>query len=409
MPTFAYTGRDNAGAPVSGSIDVGTREMAASMLLGRGVIPLSIESTSATGRTASGFSLGADKHLTLEELQIFSRQLQALLRGGLPILRALGSMQESATRPALARLFGDLCSSLDQGRELSAAMARHPNHFPALYVAMVRVGEQTGRLDDVVRRLADWLEFERKTRERVKSALRYPSFVILAMAIALVVVNLFVIPRFATVYQTMRVDLPWMTRLLIGMSNFTLNWWPAILAGCAAGIFGFRGWRRSIDGALVWDRIVLRLPIAGRILRNAALARFSRSLAMGLRSGLPAAHAVQLVAQAVGNAFVAQRLERVRSGIERGESLLRSCTATGVFTQMVLQMVAVGEESGTLDEMLDHVADFYEQDVDYDLQRLSSAIEPILIVVLGAIVLVLALGVFLPIWDLGKAALGKGG
>ena len=409
MPTFSYTGRDSSGAAVSGSIDVGTREMAASMLLGRGVIPLSIESAGAAGKPASGFSLGADKSLTLEELQIFSRQLQALLRGGLPILRALSSMQESATRPALARLFGDLCSSLDQGRELSAAMARHPNHFPTLYVAMVRVGEQTGRLDDVVRRLADWLEFERKTRERVKSALRYPSFVILAMAIALVVVNLFVIPRFATVYQTMRVDLPWMTRLLIAMSNFTVNWWPAILAGCAGGIFGFRGWRRSIEGALVWDRIVLRLPIAGRILRNAALARFSRSLAMGLRSGLPAAHAVQLVAQAVGNAFVAQRLERVRSGIERGESLLRSCTATGVFTPMVLQMVAVGEESGTLDEMLDHVADFYEQDVDYDLQRLSSAIEPILIVVLGAIVLVLALGVFLPIWDLGKAALGKSG
>lgn len=409
MPSYAYTGRDSAGERVSGNIDVGSREMAASMLLGRGIVPLSIESGSAPPASSGGFSFGGDRPLTMEELQIFSRQLSALLRGGLPILRALGSMQESATRPAHARLFGDLCSSLDQGREMSAAMARHPRDFPPLYLAMVRVGEQTGRLDGVLRRLSDWIEFERKTRERVKAALRYPSFVVMAMAIAMVVVNLFVIPRFAGVYKTMRVDLPWMTRLLIGFSDFTVNWWPAMLAACVGGFFAFRGWRRSSDGSLIWDRLVLRIPIAGRILRNAALGRFARSLAMSLSSGLPAAQAIQLVSQAVGNAFMAQRLERVRTGIERGESLLRSCTSTGVFTPMVLQMIAVGEESGTLDEMLDHVADFFEQDVDYDLARLSSAIEPILIVILGAVVLVLALGVFLPIWDLGKAALGHSG
>ena len=409
MPTFSYTGRDSSGAAVSGSIDVGTREMAASMLLGRGVIPLSIESAAAAGKPANGFSLGAEKSLTLEELQIFSRQLQALLRGGLPILRALSSMQESATRPALARLFGDLAAAWTRG-------ANCRRRWPATRTTSRRCTWRwcawASRPDGWTTSCAasaDWLEFERKTRERVKSALRYPSFVILAMAIALVVVNMFVIPRFATVYQTMRVDLPWMTQLLIGMSNFTLNWWPAILAACTAGIFGFRGWRRSIEGGLVWDRT--GAPAADR--RAHPAQRRARALRAawrwGLSSGLPAAHAVQLVSQAVGNAFVAQRLERVRSGIERGESLLRSCTATGVFTPMVLQMMAVGEESGTLDEMLDHVADFYEQDVDYDLQRLSSAIEPILILVLGAIVLVLALGVFLPIWDLGKAALGHSG
>lgn len=407
MPTFAWQGRDGSGAAVSGRVEMPSADATATFLIGQGITPLRIDAADATGRRG-GTGRGGGRRLTVEELQLFSRQLHALLRGGLPILRALGAMQESATRPAVAALLGDLCASLDQGRELSAALARHPRDFPSLYVAMVRVGEQTGRLDEILRRLALWLEFDRKSRERVRSALRYPSFVLIAMAIALVVVNLFVIPRFASVYRGMKVELPAMTQLLIGFSDFMIAWWPALVAGAVAAAWAFRSWRDGPDGRLVWDRWTLRLPVAGRILRHAALARFARSLSMGLRSGLQASQAIQLVSGTVGNAFMARRFERVRTGIERGESLLRSCTATGVFTPMVLQMIAVGEESGTLDEMLEQVADFYEEDVDVDLQRLSSAIEPVLVLMLGAIVLVLALGVFLPIWDLGRASLGRG-
>ncbi len=408
MPTYAYQGRDLSGAAVSGNLEVPSPDAAAAILMGRGITPVRIEQATSARERAARLGFGSTAGMTSEELQLFSRQLHALLRGGLPILRALGSMQESATRPAIARLLADLCASLDQGRELSAAMARHPRDFPTLYIAMVRVGEQTGRLDEILARLAAWLEFDRKSRERVKAALRYPSFVLAAMAIALVVVNVFVIPRFAGVYKSMRVELPWMTRALIGFSDFVLGWWPALLALVVGGAFAFRAWRRTDAGRVAWDRLTLRLPIAGRILRHAALARFARSLSMSLRSGLPASLGIQLVAHTVGNEFMASRFERLRTGIERGESLLRGCAATGVFTPMVLQMIAVGEESGTLDEMLEHVAEFYEEDVDYDLQRLSAAIEPVMILLLGGVVLVLALGVFLPIWDLGKAALGRG-
>ncbi len=382
-------------------------EAAAAILIGRGITPLQIDVSADSVRIGAAFGLMGDAPMSTEELQLFSRQLHAMVKGGLPIMRALASMQESATRPGIARLLADLCSSLDKGRELSTALARHPRNFPPLYVAMVRVGEQTGRLDEILKRLASWLEFERKSRERVSAALRYPMFVIVAMAIALVIVNMFVIPRFAGVYKSMNVELPWMTRLLIGFSDLMVSTWPLMLGAAFASVVLFRLWRRSSRGAVAWDAFTLRLPVAGRILRHAALARFARSLSMGLRSGVPASQAAQLVASTVGNAFMAQRFERVRSGIERGESLLRACAATRVFTPMVLQMVSVGEESGTLDEMLEHVADFYEQDVDYDLQRLSAAIEPILIVMLGIVVLILALGVFLPIWDLGKTAIGR--
>jgi MSHA biogenesis protein MshG len=408
MPTYAYQGRDLSGAAVSGNLEVPSPDAAAAILMGRGITPVRIEQTTSARERAARLGFGSTAGMTSDELQLFSRQLHALLRGGLPILRSLASMAESATRPAVAKLLGDLCSGLDQGRELSTAMARHPNDFPALYVAMVRVGEQTGRLDDILKRLAVWLEFDRKARERVKAALRYPSFVVAAMAIAMVVVNLFVIPRFAGVYKSMKVELPWMTRLLIGFSDLMIAWWPLLLAGAVGGALAFRAWRRTDPGRLAWDRLTLLLPIAGRILRHAALARFARSLAMSLRSGVPASQGIQLVASTVGNAFMAERFDRLRAGIERGESLLRGCAATGVFTPMVLQMIAVGEESGSLDEMLEHVAEFYEEDVDYDLQRLSSAIEPVLILLLGGVILVLALGVFLPIWDLGKAALTRG-
>jgi len=407
MPTYSWSGRDTGGSSVAGTLDSSSPDMAAATLAGRGITPLKIE-PALEKATESKRWFGGSANLSSTELQLFSRQLQALLRAGLPIMRALGAMQESATRPTVGRVLGELCSSLDQGRELSTAMARHPKDFPPLYVALVRVGEQTGRLDEILKRLAGWLEFEMKTRERVRTALRYPSFVMIAMAVALIVVNVFVIPRFSAVYKSMKVDLPLMTQILIGMSDFIVNFWPLVLAGCALAVWSARGWLASRAGRLTWDRIVLRMPVIGRLLHNAALGRFSRSLALTLKSGLPATQAISLVAQAVGNEHISLRLERVRAGVERGESLLRSCASTGVFTPIVLQMIAVGEEAGSLDEMLEHAADFYEQDVEYDLQRMSAAIEPILILVLGGIVLVLALGVFLPIWDLGKAAMGRG-
>jgi MSHA biogenesis protein MshG len=237
--------------------------------------------------------------------------------------------------------------------------------------------------------------------------LRYPTFVVAAMSMALVVINLFVIPAFARVYRGFGAELPTVTRGLIGFSDFMVQGWPWLLAGLAAVVLGIRTHLRTREGRLWWDRAKLRIPVAGRIVLKATIARFARSIALAIRSGVPIVQGLTLTAQTVDNRHVAAQLERMREGVERGESVLRTAASSGVFTPVALQMIAVGEESGQLDDMMDEVADMYQREVEYELKTLSAQIEPILIVGLGILVLVLALGVFLPIWDLGQAAFGR--
>jgi MSHA biogenesis protein MshG len=314
-------------------------------------------------------------------------------------------LQESAISKSFARVIRDLRESLDAGRELSAAMRRHPTVFNSFYLSMVRVGEMTGRLDDVMLRLFDHLEFDREMRARVKSAVRYPVFVIVAMILAMIVVNVFVIPQFVKVFESFHAELPLMTRILIGFSNFTVNYWYLLLGGTIAAVLALRGWINTPDGRLKWDRWKLRMPVAGKIVHKATMARFARSFALSSKSGVPIVQALTVVSQTVDNAHLSQRVEAMRDSVERGESILRTAVAAGIFTPIVLQMIAVGEESGSLDDLMDEIAQMYEREVDYELKTLASQIEPILIAFLGVMVLVLALGIFLPIWDLGRVAL----
>jgi MSHA biogenesis protein MshG len=309
----------------------------------------------------------------------------------------------------LILLLADLRASLDQGRELAAAMARHPRVFGPFYVAMIRVGEMTGRLTEAFQRLAEHVEFELDVRARIKQALRYPTLVIGAIAIAMVIINLFVIPTFATVFAGFKAELPLMTRVLLGVSHFTVRWWPLLLAAAIGAWWALRQWLATRDGRYLWDRVKLQLPIAGPIVLKATLARFARSFAMASKSGVPITNAMSVVAQTVDNAFIGQRIEQMRDGIERGESLSRCAAAAGVFTPVVLQMIAVGEETGELDTLLVEIAQMYERETDYAIKGLASAIEPVLLSVIGAMVLVLALGVFLPLWNLGQAASGRAG
>ena len=260
----------------------------------------------------------------------------------------------------------------------------------------------TGQLEDVFLRMFHHIEFEKFMGEQVKSAIRYPSFVIAAMGIAMVIINLFVIPTFAKVYKNFNAELPLMTQILIGLSNFMVAWWPAMLVGAVVAIFGFRSWVRTRAGRLRWDEVKLKFPVAGKIILKATLARFARSFALASKSGVPVVQALTTVAQTVDNDYIARKIEKMREGVERGEAILRTAVVSGVFTPVVLQMLAVGEESGALDDMMQEVADMYQREVEYELKTLSSQIEPILIIALGGMVLVLALGVFLPMWDLGK-------
>ena len=414
MPFFAYKARNARGELLSGVLEGADSGVIADQLFGTGVTPVEIVPT-MRGVVADGvqqkwrqeWARLLEKKVTSLDVQLFSRQLYTLLKSGVPIMRGLAGLQESAISVAFGRVIKDLRESLDAGRELSAAMRRHPAVFSNFYLAMVRVGEMTGRLEEVFLRLFDHIEFDRSMRERVKTALRYPTFVVTAMVIAIAIVNIFVIPQFVKVFASFHTELPLMTRLLIASSAFMVNYWVALVGVLAATVLGVRAWIATPAGRYTWDMRKLRLPLAGKIIVKGTMARFARSFALAQRSGVPIVQALTLVSQTVDNAYLAARIEQMRDGVERGESILRTCVTAGIFTPIVLQMVAVGEESGTLDELMEEIAQMYEREVDYELKTLSGQIEPILITFLGVMVLVLALGIFLPIWDLGKTALHK--
>ena len=412
MPSFSYRGRNSAGAMVNGSLEGATSGTVADMLFASGITPLEIKpaSTGAVksqdGGGGGSFDLFGDRIQHIDVL-LFTRQIYTLLKAGIPIMRALTGLQESSANQAMKKVLGQIRESLDGGRELSLSMARHPTVFTGFYLAMVRVGEMTGRLEEVFLRLFDHMEFERFMREQVKSALRYPSFVVAAMVMAMFVVNIFVIPQFAKVFAGFGAELPLMTRILIGFSNFMVHSWPVLIGAIVVAVIAFRTWIGTTAGRYQWDKIKFGIPVAGKIVRKATLARFARSFALASRSGVPIIQAMSTVANTVDNAYIAAKVERMRDNIERGESLLRASIAAGVFTPVVLQMIAVGEESGALDDMMDEIAGMYQSEVEYELKTLSQQIEPVLIVMLGAMVLILALGIFLPIWDLGKVAMKK--
>ena len=409
MPFFAYKARNARGELVEGVLESIDSSAVATQLFNTGITPIQINATSKPGGSGevSWWAKLTEEKVMPIDVQLFSRQLYTLLKSGVPIMRGLAGLQESAVNKAFAKLIQDLRESLDSGRELSAALRRHPNAFSSFYVSMVKVGEMTGQLEHVFLRLYAHLEFERDMRERVKTALRYPAFVMIAMVIAMGVINIFVIPAFAKVFAGFNAELPLMTRILLNTSNFSVEYWPVILGALIAAILGFRMFVATENGKFVWDRAKLRFPIVGRIILKGTLARFARSFALSSKSGVPIVQALNVVAQTVDNSYIASRIDQMRDGVERGESILRTASVAGVFTPVVLQMIAVGEETGAIDDLMDEIAGMYEHEVEYELKTLSANIEPILIVGLGILVLILALGIFLPIWDLGKVALRK--
>jgi MSHA biogenesis protein MshG len=407
---FAYTGRNARGELIRGRIEGNDSGAVADELLTTGITPVDISQATADSRgtgDASWYARLLAPRVSLVDLMLFSRQMYTLLKSGVPIMRALAGLEESMINPSFKSVVADLRSSLDSGRELSACMRRHPAVFSNFYVSLVRVGEGTGMLQEVFLRLYEHLEFEKQARERIKSALRYPVFVVVAMAVAVAIINVVVIPAFAKLFQGFNAPLPPMTRWIIGVSDFTVHYWPLLLALMIGAGFGFRFWISTPEGRYSWDRLKLRLPIAGPIITKASLARFARSFALSTKSGVPVMQGLASVAEVVDNAYLADRIEKMRDGVQRGESVLRTSASAGIFTPVVLQMIAVGDETGELDDLMLEVAELYEREVDYDIKTLAAQIEPILIVFLGVIVLILALGVFLPIWDLSRVALRR--
>ncbi|AOY88880.1 MSHA biogenesis protein MshG [Marinobacter salinus] len=407
---FSYRGKDNRGTVQQGSLVAASADAAASELMRRGITPLTIreqEQQASIIDRLNGLPLFRKK-VTLDELIVFCRQMYALTKAGIPLIRTMRGLAETSRSPVLAEVLEDVTSRLEGGTTMATAMQAHPEVFSELFIAMIHVGENTGMLDNAFKRLSEILELERDTKRRLKQALRYPTFVMVALLAALMVVNFLVIPKFAAVFNKLGADLPFLTQVLVGTSNFLLNYWYVVLFALAAAALLIRQWKQTEQGELTWDRYKLRVPVIGPLVELITLSRFARNFATMLAAGMPVTHALTVVADATDNAWISRHIKEMRTGIERGESLLRTARQSNMFTPLILQMIAVGEETGSVDDMLNNVADFYDEDVDYGLKRLAESIEPILIVAMGVLVLILALGVFLPIWDLGAAAMGRG-
>ena len=410
MAVFAYRGRNASGDLEQGTLEGEDSVAIADQLTKKGITPTEIKPSGKVSVAASGASLWHtlnEKKIDVVELMLFSRQMHTLLKAGVPIMRALAGLQESAQNLTFSTVLQSLRESLDSGRELSAAMRLHPKVFSNFYVSMVQVGEMTGMLDETFMRLYGHLEFEKEMNERIKSALRYPMFVMIAMVIAIVVVNIVVIPTFAKVFAGFNTELPLMTRILMGFSSFMVNYWHLLLALLIGVIVGFKKYINTTVGRYKWDKYKLHIPIAGKIIFKSTLARFARSLALAFKSGIPILQGLSVVSLVVDNAYMRRQIEEMRDGVERGESVLRTAIASKVFNPTVLQMIAVGEETGDMDGLMFEIAGMYEREVEYEVKTLAQQIEPIMIVALGALVLVLALGIFLPMWDLGKAAIQR--
>ncbi len=408
MPIFQYTGRNKQGQVVSGELDMASTEAVATQLINTGITPVEIrELEQEDDKKAASFSLGRNKKPDLDDLTLFARQMYTLLHAGVPIIRAITGLAETTRNQVLKDTLHGIRIELEAGHELSAALAMYPDIFSHLFISMVKVGENTGNLDEVFLQISTYLEREKSTRDQIKAAMRYPSFVILAIVVAMFIINMWVIPTFAKVFASFHAELPLPTRILIAISDFTVQYWYVIFGLILIAFFSLRYYIKTEKGHWHWDRLLTRLPVVGSIIKRATLARFARSFAMSLRAGVPLVTGLALVSRAVDNVYIGGHIADMRTGIERGDSMTRTAAATGMFTPLIIQMLNVGEETGNVDDMLEEVADFYDREVDYDVKNITSAIEPILIIFIGAMVLVLALGVFLPMWDLATAVRGQ--
>jgi MSHA biogenesis protein MshG len=402
VASFAYKGRSADGKLVQGTAPGESIDQVAQRLLGNGVTPLEITpqgvvaSSMDLEKLGRRFGLG---RVTTSDLVMFSRQMYTITRAGIPLLRGLRGLVASTHSAMLRETLEDVLESLEGGRDLATSFGRHPEVFPKLYVSIVSVGEATGTLEKSFQRLTEYLAQEKEMHDRVKAALRYPTIVVITIVLAAMFISTFVVPKFAPVFAQLSGELPLPTKILLGSSAAVRDYWHYSLGGIALVVFVLKQWLRTPAGRMRWDTLKLRVPIMGKLVYEATLSRINRSMAISLAAGMPMTQTLAVIARSSGNVFMTERIQQLAANVERGESLHRAASASGLFSPLVLQMIAIGEETGALPELLDEAAGYYEREVDHALKNLSSSIEPILIVGVGGMVLILALGIFMPLWE----------
>ena len=400
--TFAYKVRDQAGKLIEGQLEADDATLVVGKLRQMGYTPITVEAKTENKLKADIKIPGFGPKVKMKDVAVFSRQFAVMINSGLSLIRALAILAEQTENQELCRVAGEIRLDVEKGVSLSAALAKHPKVFSRLYIAMVRSGEVGGVLDAVLMRLADTIEKQVELRRKVKSAMTYP---VVALSICLLIsaaMLLFIVPQFKAIYVDLGGELPLPTRVLISLSDMLKSYFPIFILLFVAAIYLFKRWIKTEKGRISFDAFKLRVPVFGVLTRKTALARFSRTLAALTRSGVGILEALDIVADTAGNETVAIALRETQSSVKRGDTLARPLEQHEVFPAMVTQMIAVGEETGALDEMLDKIADFYDQEVTATVDAMTSLIEPLMIVVMGTIVGGMIISLYLPMFNIIK-------
>jgi type IV pilus assembly protein PilC len=400
MPeTFSYKVRDKSGKLVEGQLEAENAQLVVSKLRSMGYVPIEIERQGSNNLSRDIKIPFLSDRIKLKDVSIFSRQFATMINSGLSMLRSLYILAEQTESKPLADIVNQVRLDVERGASLSAALAKHPKAFNRLYVAMVRAGEAGGVLDSVLQRLATTIEKQVELRRKVKSAMTYPVVVSCLVLLLVTAMLVFVIPMFQSIYKQLGGTLPPPTQILIDVSNVVRKLWYIVFGGEIAAVWGFRKWINSEEGRKRWDAIKLKMPVFGGLAKKTALARFGRTLSALVRSGVPILESLDIVCETSGNYVVSEAVRDTQQQVKRGEPLSRRLEEHAVFPPMVVQMMAVGEETGALDEMLDKIADFYDQEVEATVNALTSLIEPILIVVMGVVIGGMIISLYLPMFD----------
>lgn len=397
MPNYHYKAYDRQGRAMKGEMVAESSRAVSTALTAQGYIPVTV---SPMKSAPSFFEQWFSPSVKLTELNVFTRQLWTLLKAGLPLQTSLISLRDQARNETLKKVIVEIITDLEAGSSLSNALLRHPRIFQPVYVGMIKVGEVSGRLDDVLYQLAEIGQFEAETREKIKAATRYPILALASIIMAFILVVTFVIPKFSSLFGQFKAKLPFPTRILLGLNDLVRHDWLLLLLALGATLFAFRYWVDTPRGRYHWDWFKLKVPVFGPLTFNLMMSRFAKILSILLTSGIPILQALQIVSDTIGNVVLQKAVLAIQQSVNEGKRMSDPMKHSGLFSPMVVQMVAVGEQTGKTDELLNHVAGYYEEQANFMIKNMTTLIEPLLIMILGGMVLMLALGVFLPMWDL---------
>ncbi len=390
---FQWEGRDKGGRTIKGEMRAGGEAVVAASLRRRGILATKIKKQ----------SIPRGKRITGKDLALFTRQLATMLRAGVPLLQCFDIVGRGASNPALGRLLTDIRADVETGTSLNQAFRKYPMHFDALFCNLVAAGEQAGILETLLDRLATYQEKTIAIKGKIKKALFYPVMIIFVAVLVTGIIMVFVIPSFKQVFTSFGADLPLPTLMVIAMSDFCLKYWYLLVfAPLAAGYFFYQSWRRSPKVQIAVDRILLRPPVIGPLLRKAAIARWTRTLSTTFAAGVPLVEALDSVGPAAGNAVYKEATRQIQGEVSIGTTLAQAMQNSGVFPNMAVQMTSIGEEAGALDTMLNKVAEYFEREVDEAVDALSSMLEPMIMVILGGIIGTIVVSIYLPIFKLGQ-------